>query len=185
MEKSKHEYASNNWTGFRSHLLITAEMLELFCVDDKGKDQLIGSVTIEERGGGRTDLALLMVDKKIVVKSYSKDGKILCRSNGPADYQLKPISGHEKILGFGSYLLQRKKAGVVDLPQGGKMFILPMVSSDQLYLSCVVDNADKQGIKHQLREELVLEKPSAVKPKGASFLVFKFPPNPVISLIFV
>ncbi|CAM9883227.1 unnamed protein product [Pylaiella littoralis] len=70
---------------------------------------------------------------RCVVEDYTRDASVLgTRSGGPGAVTMVSVKNADKLKSFRSYLAGRKKAGVVKLPGGGCLFLLPTTADRHL-----------------------------------------------------
>jgi hypothetical protein len=77
-------------------------------------EELIGEIILNGRIEFRGD--------RLVVGDYSRDELIL---HSKTQLTIRGVEPKEKFIGFGKYLEERKKAGVIQLPNGEILYILP------------------------------------------------------------
>lgn len=111
-------------------------MVNLFIVDEHKQEKEFGLVTIEPPlescfTSGKID--------KIVIFGYSKEEKILSGKFIKHTFHISSLNKivENKIMDFGEYLNNRKKAAVIKL-EFGNIYILPMSNlSEGRFLTCV------------------------------------------------
>lgn len=110
-------------------------MYELYVKNEK--EDLIGEVTLKQEEEMEENLPEA---GKLVINGYSKDTKVLAFSSNKGGLVMRATNsdGQRKLAGFGKYLLERKKAGIVNLPRSDALYILPPTAKDQVSeLRCV------------------------------------------------
>lgn len=104
----------------------------LYCVSPKG-EEFIASVQLKCDA-----INISTLPEKIVVTDYSKDSSIWKTFDLKAAVKLTCLEGSnvKAFSTFSNYLLQRQKAGVVELENKSVLYIFPPSSSDNNSLIC-------------------------------------------------
>lgn len=125
--------------------------MKLHCIDGEGKQQLIGLFDFMPT---LTECLLKENHPKVdefVVQAYSKDENVLRKSIAMHEFQMQPHVGFEKkLLDFGGYLCQRRKAALVKY--AGMIFYILPGSTAQKYLECIVIESSKKEALSKLEE---------------------------------
>ena len=104
----------------------------LYCVSPKG-EEFIASVQLKSDA-----INISTVPEKIVVKDYSKDSTIWKTCDLKTAVKLTCLEGSsvKAFSTFSNYLLQRQKAGIVELENKSILYIFPPSSSHDTTLMC-------------------------------------------------
>ncbi|CAM9410795.1 unnamed protein product, partial [Ectocarpus sp. 8 AP-2014] len=100
------------------------------------QDEYITTVTLHSSGGdghssssSSSAAASDALPSRCVVEDYTRDASVMgTRAGGAGAVTLVAVRDADKLKSFRSYLAGRKKAGVVKLPGGGRLMLLPTVA---------------------------------------------------------
>lgn len=159
----------------------TSLLLKLHVRNEKGQDEMVDTVKCIVPPQKSTDPVLEIAankippENKISVTGYSRDDAILYPTSASNFYKFRVLSagqdGAKKLMGFGSYLRERKKAAVFRLNNLQECYIVPPAADrdiETMGLSCLSKHGivDKPKIKPPISNAPSSSSSSSSNSKG-------------------
>ena len=145
-------------------------MMKKLYIRNDNREDLVGYVHIKVSTHHDKIISdVLDTMEKITISDYTRDANVL-KMIAPSPLQVNSAkwystlltgcdtSSSKKVFGLSKYLIDRKKAGIIELAGGEwELYSMPILPSDEQSLVCMYRRVEKGVRFHQQRQPVFLE----------------------------